>query len=66
MDRGRLFPRIVAEFRELGYALKYRLMDAADYGVARHRDRVMPGGVWGRRTPLNTPNPPTAPAGCPM
>ena len=65
MDRGRLFPRIVAEFRELGYALKYRLMDAADYGVPQHRDRVILVGVLGEENPFEYPEPTHGPGRLP-
>ncbi len=47
MDKGRLFPKIQAEFRELGYDLKYKLLDAVDFGVPQHRERVILVGMLG-------------------
>ncbi|MGE9876434.1 DNA cytosine methyltransferase [Hornefia butyriciproducens] len=41
MDKGRLFIKIQEEFAELGYILKYKLLDAVDYGVPQHRERVI-------------------------
>ncbi len=41
MDKGRLFKQIQAEFEELGYILKYRVLDAVDFGVPQHRERVI-------------------------
>lgn len=40
MDKGKLFKTIQKEFAELGYILKYKVLDAADYGVPQHRERV--------------------------
>lgn len=40
IDKGRLFKTIQKEFGELGYILKYKVLDAADYGVPQHRERV--------------------------
>lgn len=47
MDGGRLFPKIQAEFADIGYSLKHRLLDAADYGVPQHRERVILVGMLG-------------------
>ncbi len=47
MDKGRLFQRIQEEFRLLGYDLVYRVLDAADYGVPQHRERVILVGFQG-------------------
>lgn len=41
MDKGKLFKRIQAEFEELGYALKSQVLDAVDFGVPQHRERVI-------------------------
>lgn len=32
---------VLSAFQALGYVLKYRVLDAADYGVAQHRERVL-------------------------
>ncbi len=47
MDGGKLFPRIQEEFRSIGYDLKYKVLDAVDYGVPQHRDRVILVGFKG-------------------
>lgn len=47
MDHGRLFPQIQAEFREIGYCLKHRVLDAVDFGVPQHRERVILVGFRG-------------------
>ena len=41
MDKGKLFKQIQAEFETLGYTLKYRVLDAVNYGVPQHRERVI-------------------------
>lgn len=47
MDKGRLFRKIQAEFEELGYSLKYSILDAVDFGVPQHRARVILVGCKG-------------------
>ncbi|MBM1691507.1 DNA (cytosine-5-)-methyltransferase [Sulfitobacter geojensis] len=39
-NKGQDWAAIVAAFNELGYAVNYRLLDAADYGVPQHRERM--------------------------
>lgn len=41
MNNGTLFAQIQKEFVELGYILRYKVMDAADFGVPQHRERVI-------------------------
>lgn len=41
MNKGTLFKQIRSEFEELGYVLKYKVLDAADFGVPQHRERVI-------------------------
>lgn len=41
MDKGRLFKQIESEFKELGYILKHQILDAANFGVPQHRERVI-------------------------
>lgn len=41
MQDGKLFKQIQKEFEEIGYTLKQKVMDAADYGVPQHRKRVI-------------------------
>ena len=47
MDHGKLFPRIRAEFEELGYQLKYQVLNAVNYGVPQERERVILVGYLG-------------------
>lgn len=50
MNKGKLFQRIRAEFEELGYDLKHEILDAVDYGVPQHRERVILVGLKGRNS----------------
>lgn len=50
MDHGRLFRTVQAEFEELGYKLKSQVLDAVDYGVPQHRERVILVGFRGENT----------------
>ena len=36
---------IVRSFENVGYSLYYRILDAADYGVPQHRERLIMVGV---------------------
>lgn len=47
MDHGNLFKRVQKEFEEIGYILKYQVLDAANYGVPQHRERVILVGFKG-------------------
>ena len=47
MDKGKLFKQIQAEFEELGYKLKYKVLNAVDYGVPQQRERVILVGFRG-------------------
>lgn len=48
MNKGNLFKQIQAEFEDLGYNLKYKVLDAVDYGVPQHRERVILVGFKGK------------------
>lgn len=48
MDKGRLFEKVKSEFEELGYILKSELLDAVNYGVPQHRERVILVGFKGK------------------
>ena len=48
MNKGNLFKQIQKEFEELGYDLKYKVLDAVDYGVPQHRERVFLVGFKGK------------------
>lgn len=41
MDRGNLFKNVRREFEELGYKLKYKVLNAVDYGIPQQRERVI-------------------------
>lgn len=47
MDKGKLFNKVNNEFSSLGYILKYKLLDACDYGVPQHRERIILVGFKG-------------------
>ena len=47
MDGGRLFKQVQAEFEELGYSLKHKVLNAVDYGVPQLRERVILVGIKG-------------------
>ena len=40
-EGGEPWRKIQAAFREVGYAISSRVLDAADYGVAQHRERLI-------------------------
>ena len=41
MNRGRLFQNVQEEFETLGYKLKYKVLNAVNYGVPQFRERVI-------------------------
>ena len=47
MDKGKLFKQIKSEFEELGYTLQYDVLDAVNFGVPQHRERVILVGFKG-------------------
>lgn len=47
MDGGKLFKKIQSEFESIGYNLKYKVLNAADYGVPQLRERVILVGCKG-------------------
>lgn len=48
MNKGSLFEQIQTEFEEIGYDLKYKVLDAVEYGVPQHRERVILVGFKGK------------------
>ncbi len=44
-EGGRPWESIKAAFKEVGYTLHYRILDAADYGAPQHRERLIIVGV---------------------
>lgn len=47
IDNGKLFAQVQAEFEELGYKLQHKVLDAVDFGVPQHRQRVFLVGFKG-------------------
>lgn len=45
LSGGKVFQMILKDFRELGYSVDYRILNAADYGVPQTRMRVIIVGV---------------------
>ena len=50
MENGTLINIIRDEFKKIGYDVKTKVLDAADYGVPQHRDRVIIVGMKGENT----------------
>lgn len=48
-DNGRTIQVIEDSITELGYAFDYRILDAADFGVPQHRDRIYIIGFRSRK-----------------
>ena len=40
-NEGKAFPMIINEFRDAGYRVMYKLLNASDYGVPQKRERVI-------------------------
>lgn len=47
MDHGRLFLQIKSEFEEIGYTVRCDILDAVNFGVPQHRERVILVGFKG-------------------
>lgn len=56
MNKKALFREVQREFTELGYQLKYRVLNAVDYGVPQQRERVILVGFRGEN-PFEYPEP---------
>ena len=52
---GKVRDRIISEFTELGYQVKYQIMRASDYGVPQHRRRVVFVGFLHKRFEFPVP-----------
>jgi DNA (cytosine-5)-methyltransferase 1 len=48
MQKGTLFKTILDEFSKIGYELKYKILNAAEYGVPQIRERVILVGTRGK------------------
>ena len=72
-NKGKTLEMILGDFKKAGYRVKYRILNAADYGVPQHRHRVI---IIGTRNdlkyeidfpsqthadPSSNPKPPTKP-----
>lgn len=55
MNKGRLFEQIQSEFKELGYSLKHQVLNAVNYGVPQHRERVILVGFKGENNFIYPP-----------
>lgn len=44
-EKGEAWKAIIEAFKEVGYQVHWKLLDAADYGVPQHRERVFIVGV---------------------
>lgn len=51
LDRGKVLEMIIGDFERAGYHVKYRLLNAADYGVPQIRQRIF---IIGTRKELPT------------
>lgn len=40
-EKGESIKKILNAFKEIGYNVSYRILDAADYGVPQHRERII-------------------------
>ena len=41
MEKGKVLKSIIKSFKDIGYKLKYKLLNAAEYGVPQQRERVI-------------------------
>lgn len=54
-QEGKAWREILAAFDSIGYTISYRVLDAADYGVPQHRERLIIVGT--REKPFVFPRP---------
>jgi DNA (cytosine-5)-methyltransferase 1 len=48
-EPGGAWPIILARLEDAGYRVSWKILDAADYGVGQHRERLIVVGLRGRR-----------------
>ncbi|HEU4737584.1 MAG TPA: DNA cytosine methyltransferase [Solirubrobacterales bacterium] len=48
-EPGGAWPIILARLEDAGYRVSWKVLDAADYGVGQHRERLIVVGLRGRR-----------------
>jgi len=58
-NKGKDWERVLEAFQELGYTLKFRVLDAAGFGAAQHRERVLLVGY--RKGEFHFPQPRVGP-----
>ncbi|WP_375559301.1 DNA (cytosine-5-)-methyltransferase [Bernardetia sp. OM2101] len=56
-DKGNTFETIKATFDELGYKYSYKVMNAKDYGIPQHRERIFVLGFKNKKTSFEFPEP---------
>jgi len=56
-DKGNTFETIKATFDELGYKYYYKVLNAKDYGVAQHRERIFVVGFRDKSIKFDFPFP---------
>lgn len=56
-DKGNTFETIKATFDELGYKYFYQVMNAKDYGMAQHRERIFVVGFRDKSIDFEFPEP---------
>lgn len=50
MNNGLLFKQVLQEFNNIGYDVKYKVINAVNYGVPQFRERVILVGMLGKNT----------------
>ena len=56
-DKGNTFETILATFDELGYNYSYKVLNAKDYGMAQHRERIFVVGFLDKTIDFDFPEP---------
>lgn len=56
-DKGNTFKTIKATFNELGYRYFYQVMNAKDYGIPQHRERIFVVGFKDKSVDFEFPEP---------
>jgi len=56
-DKGNTFETILATFDELGYKYSHKILNAKNYGMAQHRERIFVVGFLDHSTEYNFPEP---------
>ena len=56
-DKGNTFETILATFNELGYKYYHKVLNAKDYGMAQHRERIFVVGFLDKNINFDFPEP---------